>query len=726
MDETKAQVRIVRFGDFEADLHTGELRKNATTLKFSGQPFQVLAILLERPGDVVTRAELQKRLWPDTFVDVERNLNTAVNKIRETLGDSAESPKYIETLPRRGYRFIAPIEACAPQLEQQSIEDAESKKPKGINFWWASALGLLTIGIAAAWYLLRPLPAPRITDYAQITLDGRHKEIAGTDGNRIFLNLEHSEADGAGLGVFQLSIADGNLVQIPLEIPGQNEVPSVRSVSPDGSSLLVRGRWTGDGNREVWVVGSMGRPARLLTRAEDETFSEDGKFVVYATANGDLYRIPTEGGPPSLIVRTSNGEAVVISDPAVSPDGRTIRFTSSGVGVGSGVIARRIWEVASNGSNLHEVLPGWQPSSVKCCGQWTADGAFFLFVAGPRFAGLDPTLFNVGTHLWAIDERRGRLRSPIAEPIQLASGPIRWGRPIPSRNGSKLFARGVTFRAELVRYDAWKHQMRPWLEGVSAISAYFSTDGKSMTYVTFPDGILWRANRDGSNPVQLTESALWPQLPRWSPDGKRILFTEFVPGFESAYVISVDGGTPQRLIPEVNDPQNDASWSPDGKKVIYCACGFLTVGPATPLEIRIFDIASRKITALPDSKTRYSPRWSPDGRYIAALHTFQDPARSNDLELFDLKTQRWNTLVRRAPDAGWPSWSRDGRYIYYHRESGVFRVPIDGGQPEQVVDLQRFRGTGLTDWMDLDPDGAPLLVHDLSSEEIYSLTLATN
>jgi DNA-binding winged helix-turn-helix (wHTH) protein len=110
MAGTHSQSRFICFGPFEADLATGELRKDGVKLKFSGQPFQVLAILLERPGDVVTREELQKRLWPDTFVDVERNLNTAINKIREVLGDSAESPRYVETLPRRGYRFIGELD----------------------------------------------------------------------------------------------------------------------------------------------------------------------------------------------------------------------------------------------------------------------------------------------------------------------------------------------------------------------------------------------------------------------------------------------------------------------------------------------------------------------------------------------------------------------------------------------------------------------------------------
>jgi DNA-binding winged helix-turn-helix (wHTH) protein len=110
VEEAVHSPRLVRFGTFEVDLPSGELRKNGVKLKLTGQPFQVLTILLERPGQVVTREELQKRLWPDTFVDVDHNLNTAINKIREVLGDSAESPRFVETLPRRGYRFVAPVE----------------------------------------------------------------------------------------------------------------------------------------------------------------------------------------------------------------------------------------------------------------------------------------------------------------------------------------------------------------------------------------------------------------------------------------------------------------------------------------------------------------------------------------------------------------------------------------------------------------------------------------
>jgi len=104
--------RVLRFGYYEVDLRTAELHRAGMRVRLHGQPFQVLAMLLERRGDVVTREELKQRLWPeDTFVDFDHSLNTAINKLREALGDSADNPRFVETLPRRGYRFIAPVSA---------------------------------------------------------------------------------------------------------------------------------------------------------------------------------------------------------------------------------------------------------------------------------------------------------------------------------------------------------------------------------------------------------------------------------------------------------------------------------------------------------------------------------------------------------------------------------------------------------------------------------------
>jgi DNA-binding winged helix-turn-helix (wHTH) protein len=136
------------------DLQTGEVRKGGLRLKLSGQPFQVLTILLERPGKIVTREELQARLWPDTFVDVDHNLKTAINKIREVLGDSAENPRFVETLPRRGYRFIAPI---GGELRAGAAESPGSGMRKARRGW---TLGLLIVGTCmllagSGWFIYK-------------------------------------------------------------------------------------------------------------------------------------------------------------------------------------------------------------------------------------------------------------------------------------------------------------------------------------------------------------------------------------------------------------------------------------------------------------------------------------------------------------------------------------------------------------------------------------------
>ena len=142
---------IVRFGTFEVDLLAGELRKAGVKLKLTGQPFQVLAILLERPGQVVTREELQKRLWSNTFVDFDHNLNTAINKIREVLGDSAESPRFVETLPRRGYRFVALVDVGlvmpGPEVGSGKAVQSSGRPPSWNHIWLVRSYIALAVGV---------------------------------------------------------------------------------------------------------------------------------------------------------------------------------------------------------------------------------------------------------------------------------------------------------------------------------------------------------------------------------------------------------------------------------------------------------------------------------------------------------------------------------------------------------------------------------------------------
>jgi len=180
----------VRFATFEVDFGSGEVRKGGIKLKLSGQPFQVLAILLERPGEVVTRDELQRRLWPNTFVDVDHNLNTAINKIREVLGDSAENPRFVETLPRRGYRFIAPVDVGTDLVPAQlgdphrvpfgpQTEGGDGAHETLLQKHWVlglSSAAIIVIAVLAYW-LTRPLIPPKVSGYTRITNDGRAKRF---------------------------------------------------------------------------------------------------------------------------------------------------------------------------------------------------------------------------------------------------------------------------------------------------------------------------------------------------------------------------------------------------------------------------------------------------------------------------------------------------------------------------------------------------------------------
>ena len=198
--------RLIRFGEFEVDLAAGELRKNGAKIKLQDQPFRVLTALLARPGEVVTREELRAELWPDdTYVDFDRSLNTAVNKLREALGDSANRPKLIETLPRRGYRFVGqvdgtPVSAIDPRAATAQTETSKeaalvrARQELKLALIPCTVLGLVLVAIFVAGFGLRtgsepaqPLkfvlaPGEDVHDPV-ISPDGRHVAYVTFEGD---------------------------------------------------------------------------------------------------------------------------------------------------------------------------------------------------------------------------------------------------------------------------------------------------------------------------------------------------------------------------------------------------------------------------------------------------------------------------------------------------------------------------------------------------------------
>jgi len=211
--------------------------------------------------------------------------------------------------------------------------------------------------------------------------------------------------------------------------------------------------------------------------------------------------------------------------------------------------------------------------------------------------------------------------------------------------------------------------------------------------------------------------------PRWSPDGAQILFFQLdSAGRSQSYIVSSQGGTPRLLVPEEKEGTGDASWSPDGRKIVFCSAKSIEEIGSLKYVLRVLDLGSHQVTTLPGSEGTFSPRWSPNGRFIAGT----DIGAPGGLKVFDLEAQRWSVLPEKG-EADWPAWSSNSQFIYFLRprdDPGVFRVRISDGVEERVVDLKGFRYTGALDaWFGLDPEDAPILIRDVGMADIYALTL---
>jgi len=219
--------------------------------------------------------------------------------------------------------------------------------------------------------------------------------------------------------------------------------------------------------------------------------------------------------------------------------------------------------------------------------------------------------------------------------------------------------------------------------------------------------------------VQLSYAPLYAVLPRWSPDGKQIVFYSSAPGKPAKiYTVSAEGGSAQQLVPDDPKPQADPNWSPDGGRIVFA--GSPTAAPAIGLAadsaIHVLDLGNHQVSTLPGSQGFYSPRWSPDGRYILAM-----PVNSLSLVLFDFRTEKWSELMKGA--AAFPNWSGDGQYVYFLASPGaVLRLRISDRKVEHIADLKNFSMTGYyTIWLGLAPDDSPLLLRDTGSQDVYAL-----
>ena len=339
-------------------------------------------------------------------------------------------------------------------------------------------------------------------------------------------------------------------------------------------------------------------------------------------------------------------------------------------------------------------------------GSWSPDGRHYFFTSwdGERWS-----LFSrfEAHHWWKKDSG-----SP---PQQLTFGPLSIGNPAISSDGKQLYAVGMEKHGELSVYDSNSHTFVPYLGGVSVCYVDFSRDGQWMTYVSYPEGTLWRSRIDGSERVQLTTAPQDAFNPRWSPDGKLIAFMN-PSGRSRIYVVSADGGAPLLL---VSADATDPAWSPDGRALAY------SVESASEHDLRILDLATQKSTVVPGSQGMWSHRWSPDGKYLVALvgHPF-----GRKLMLFNFVSNTWEEL---APGEGfaWHSWSRDSKFVYTQDGDSLVRIAISNHKKETIASLQGFRSTAyLMDawdegWYGLTPDGRPITTRNAGLSDVYAFDL---
>lgn len=601
----------------------------------------------------------------------------------------------LEKVPDQRFQSASDLAFALEALSDSSIISASgpyaiaSAKTNRLHVGVIAAATVIVLGAALAYFLARPPGSPKVSNYVQLTHDGQPKRLGATDGSRLFLYLSGSDYKGMA----EMLVSGGEARKLPILNSGEI---TPRSLSSDQSELLaVEGQGVPP-KGPLWSVSILGGSPRRIGDliAVDASWSPDGKLLAYS--NGSELFVAKADGTESrkLPVQTHD----ILTNMVWSPDATRLRFTEQNFNAGYS----SIWEISVDGTDLHQLFPGWHNPPDDLGGSWSADGNYFLFSSQGQ--------------IWTLPRKAGWFRA-AAKPIQLTASPMALVNPIPSKDGKKLFVVGATTRGELMRYDAKSAQFVPFLGGISAEYTSFSRDGKWVAYVSYPDGALWRSKVDGSESLQLTHSPNYALLPRWSPDGKDIVFFENLIGKPTKiYTVSAEGGTPRPLLPDYPQTQQDPNWSPDGKKMVFAG----NPNDASSA-IHILDLATGQISTLPGSQGFYSPRWSPDGRYIPALSM-----DSKTLLVFDFQTQKWSEVLKGT--IAWLNWSRDGRYliVLYGNTATtlnrVVRIRLSDYKTEKILDVENFVLTGhFGSSLSLAPDDSPLLLRNAGTYDVYAL-----
>jgi Tol biopolymer transport system component/DNA-binding winged helix-turn-helix (wHTH) protein len=624
----------LEFGPFELSFESHELRKNGVRLKLSGQAMQVLIILAERPGQLVSREELQQKLWAgDSYGDFEHGLNAAVNRLRETLCDSATEPMYIDTLPRRGYRFIGPIKE-RPSVASITSESKETTQPYPapisttdgtgdrqnwlkISVWIFFGAVLATTAIFV-YYRFRPSPQPATLTALPFTAYSGTEVMPAfsPDGSQIAFAWDGAPPPGSkGFDLYIKVVGSETLLRLTHQ-PSEGLIGI--AWSPDGTRIAFR-RTYGE-NMGVYVIPALGGPEKRLRStgpvpvpSTSISWSPDGKWIAFtdSLATGDAQRIFLLS-PESLESKQISHAEGCIHDgmPAFSHDGRQLAYLCL---LDYNNWKNGIYSMAISGGppRLIATFVGWNaPSGIA----WTGDDKK-LIVSRP--------LNKAECELAEVTIADGSMRS-----FSFGQNPV-W--PAISPRGDKLAFTTSSNQVNIWRKDLL-HPQAPAVKLISSTheqrSPQYSPDGKHIAFESARGGIseIWMSEADGTHLVQISNfKNSWTGTPRWSPDSKKIAFDSRRSGHPEVYVADISELMPRKLvtnIPEMLVP----SWSHDGKWIYF--------------------------------QSSYSP---PIARIFPSARIYRCPADGGSAVQLSLSDQQWALE------------SFDGKTVYFTDESSLGR-----------------------------------------------------
>jgi DNA-binding winged helix-turn-helix (wHTH) protein/Tol biopolymer transport system component len=731
-------VSAFRIGDWLVEPTLNSLSRPDSTVRLEPKVMQVLVCLAEHPGKVTSKDRLFQSVWPGTFV-TEDVLTRAISELRHALGDDPKHSRFIQTIPKGGYRLVASVTPASDGPATDAIE-ATSGRSSSVSAvvaarkWTslvrvamglagarsasachrktallAAALAVMLAGAWGSWRWLWPRPAAitgsrALTRSSHVMFPDRHlMHFPGlaTDGMRVYYS--QGTADGSWAEkLAQVSLVDGTIAVVPT--PFRRQI--LHHISPDRSKLLVQQHTTAFGldAREgpLWALPLAGQgPLRLGdVLAHDAAWSSSGSQLAFANGQ-DLFVAGWDGSNPRKLA-TTPGRAYWIR---WAPDDRVLRFTLT-----DSNSRTSLWEVNIDGTGMRRLLSDWRSEAQPCCGEWSPEGRHFVFLAHE----------NGRSEIWMRRESKGIWRAE-SDPVRLTSGPLNVASVIFSRDGRRLLAVSPQAQERVIRFDLVRRQIEPY--GIEGAAVRFSRDRQWMVYVA-PSRTLWRSRVDGSEALQLTSPPLqvgWRTS--WSPDGKQVAFIGHTPGGPyKLYVVSSSGGAVRQLIP--GDRQEvDPNWSPDGNSIMFGRPADVLAEHGMPKAIYLLNLKSGQSTTLPGSAGMFSPRWTPNGRFVVAM-----PHNNWDrLMRFDFATKKWSELV--PYHAANPTLSPDGEWVYFeseHNGTNLSRARVRDGRIERLVDFADVtRGTLMTcsEAGGVDLDGSPLLDCIVNASELYVLDL---